>query len=103
MAMTIESFLLEVRRHTKDGNLVIVPTLKNRTTRRMLGLSVVDLEVIVCNLSNDDFHEGPVEDRDRPNEFLYIFKTEYLDEMLYIKIKLQTDEARCISIHLDNI
>lgn len=101
--MNITDFLISVRGYTREGKLVIIPTQKNRETRRFLGLTILDLEDIICNIKESDLKKGPVLDRDRPGEYLFVFKPLYGENLLYVKLKLEPNQAKCISLHIDDI
>lgn len=101
--MDVIDFLSTAKRLVKSNNLVVVPRDKNKRTLWMLGISLVDIEETILDLTMEDFVLGPVEDRDYPGENLYIFKTERFDELLYIKLKLENNQLKCLSFHIDNI
>ena len=80
----------------------MVPTEKNRTSRRKYGLSLLDIEDFLLTLEKEDLFKGPEEDRDCPGEELFIFKKEIMEEVIfYVKIKYKKGQIKIISLHED--
>ena len=84
----------------------MVPTSKNRNSRRKYGLTILELEDLLLSITKDDLIKGPVKDIDVPGESVYIFKKKVRDNILfYIKIKrddkLGYDRIKILSIHED--
>jgi len=80
----------------------MVPTLKNRTSKRKYGLSQYDIEYYIASLEKEDLYKGPEPDRDCPGEELFIFKKEILpDVIFYTKIKYKNKMIKILSCHED--
>lgn len=86
----------------KSGNYDMVPTTKNRTSKRKYGLSQYDIEDCIANLEAEDLYKGPEPDRDCPGEELFIFKKEIIpDVIFYIKLKYKNNQIKILSCHED--
>ena len=102
----IKRFLYDV----KNADIIdFVPTEKNRRTRLQVGLTVYDQEDLVRNLNVDEYHSGPLKDKD-PTKIgmVWVFKHNYQGHMLYIKLKEKiivegTTVIRCLSCHIDQM
>lgn len=100
----IKSFLDDVK---NADSIDIVSTDKNKRTRYSIGLTVFDQEEIIRNLRVVDYYKGPEKDRNpKKTGDIWIFKHNYNEHVLYIKIKIIQCEdgkkvVRCISCHLD--
>ena len=84
----------------------MVPTAKNRNSRRKYGLTIHEIEDFLLSITKEDLIKGPVRDIDIPDENVYIFKKEIRDKvMFYIKVKkdnkLGYDRIKILSIHED--
>jgi hypothetical protein len=99
--MDVKQFLATIKPIVNKGMLDIVPTEKNRITRRKLGLTVIDVEDAILSLTEIDLHKGPIVDRDFPNQELFIFKKQICDEFIYIKLKIIGNMVKCLSFHVD--
>lgn len=102
----IKRFLQDV----KSANIIdFVPTEKNRRTRLLIGLTTYDQEDLVRNLNVNEYHSGPLKDKDPAKiGMLWVFKHNYQGHMLYIKLKEKiivegTTVIRCLSCHIDHI
>ena len=86
----------------KSKNYDLVPTIKNRSSRWKYGLSLCDIEDYLEHLEKEDLYKGPVMDRDYPNEELFIFKKEIVENvMFYTKIKYKNNQIKILSCHED--
>ena len=84
----------------------MVPTIKNRNSRRKYGLTILEIEQFLLQITKEDLYKGPVKDKDVPGEEVYVFKREIKqDIMFYIKIKkdntVNYDRIKILSIHED--
>lgn len=89
-----------------EGNYDFVPTEKNRNSRRKYGLSVFDIEDYLLSITEGDLYSGPVEDRDILGDYVFIFKKEILNEVVfYVKVKKDSkvnyDRIKILSCHED--
>jgi len=103
--MTVEEFLEEAKKRIRNKKLDFVPTRKNRRSRQKYGLSMLDIEDTILQLTPSNLYKGPEIDRDYPDEILWIFKSKIKDHseiIFYIKLKLKDrikEEIVCISFH----
>ncbi len=72
-----------------------------------LGWTISDAVDLIFNLTPDDYHEGPLDERD-PNfssGLIYVFKRKVDDMTIYIKLKMIEDEPPLVilSFHEDEI
>jgi len=100
--MDIANLVETVKESMKSGNYDMVPTDKNKNSRRKYGLSLLDIEDSLSDLSVKDLHKGPMPDRDCPGEDLFVFKKEIVPNVIfYIKLKYKDDQIKIISFHED--
>lgn len=100
--MRIDKFLRFVGEKVDDGKLVIIPTEKNKVSRRKYGLTIEAIEMFIKSINAGDLWDGPVIDINYPTEEIYIFKKEPIPGVLfYVKLKLKNQEAICLSCHED--
>ena len=105
--MSIEDiwdFLLEFKMAATGGSGVdIVPRNETREILGLLGLTKLDLELLLLNLSIVNFCNGPEPDRDRPGE-IWMFGIQIQGHEVYIKLKVaqvgKQKIAKCISFHI---
>lgn len=107
MASTQENQLQDVIEAIRTCRIDVVDRTKNQVTRLLLGITTLEQEDIVRNLSVSDFHQGPLEDRDtlRGGQ-LWVFKTSAHGRTIYVKVKLIEFEegqkvVRALSCHID--
>ena len=104
MNLDVLDLLNKLRTSVINHNYDIVPTQKNRASRRKYGLSIFDIEDILLDLDIKDLVEGPVVDRDYPKEELFIFKKKILDDIIfYIKVKYKNNIIKILSFHIDEL
>lgn len=62
-----------------------------------------DINEIIFDLTEEDWVKGPEEDRDGYPGYVYVFKSNILEDVItYIKIRYNPpDEVVCISFHED--
>lgn len=88
-----------VRNKTYD----FVPTLKNRDSRRKFGLSMFEIEDFLNSISETDLYSGPILDRDKSNEEVFVFLKSFRDTIFYVKIKkdndVKYDRIKILSCH----
>ena len=86
----------------KFGNYDMVPTVKNRNSKRKYGLSQYDIEDYIASLEAEDLYKGLEPDRDCPGEELFIFKKEILPNVIfYTKLKYKNNQIKILSSHED--
>jgi hypothetical protein len=64
-----------------------------------LGLSRQDAEDIILGLSVTEYAEGPEEDHDGTPGEIWVFGKETQGQMVYIKLKSDGTNAKCLSFH----
>ena len=86
----------------KSGNYDMVPTAKNRNSKRKYGLLQYDIEDYIASLEAEDLYKGPEPDRDCPGEELFIFKKEIIPNVIfYTKLKYKNNQIKILSCHED--
>lgn len=80
----------------------MIPTVKNRNSKRKYGLSQYEIEDYIASLEVEDLYKGPELDRDFPGEELFIFKKEILPNIVfYTKLKYKNGQIKILSCHED--
>lgn len=80
----------------------MVPTAKNRNSKRKYGLSQYDIEDYIVSLEEKDLYKGPEPDLDFPGEELFIFKKEIKPNVIfYTKLKYKNNQIKILSCHED--
>jgi hypothetical protein len=107
MAPSDEIQLDEVIEAIRTCRIDIVNRTKNQETRLLLGITVCEQEDMVRSLTQHDYHEGPLDDRDTiRGGKLWVFKTELMGHPIYVKVKvIEIEDGRrivkAISCHID--
>jgi hypothetical protein len=102
--LDINTILNKLKKAIKTSSYDIIPTFKNRSSRRKYGLTIYDIEDILLKLEETNLIIGPTIDRDYPNEELFIFKKEIISGVIfYIKIKEKDNKIKILSLHEDEI
>lgn len=100
--MELLDLLEKIKISIKNKDYDLVPTVKNRTSKRKYGLSQYDIEDYIASLEETDLYKGPEEDRDYPGEKLFIFKKEIVPNVVfYTKIKYKNNQIKILSCHED--
>lgn len=102
--MTVTQIINLLHKSVADKSYDLVPTEKNRNSRRKYGLTIYDIEDFLKSISEPDLHSGPEIDRDKPNEEVFIFIKELLNGVnFYVKIKKDNsvayDRIKILSCH----
>ena len=102
--MTVTQIINLLHKSVADKSYDLVPTEKNRNSRRKYGLTIYDIEDFFKSISETDLHSGPEIDRDKPNEEVFIFIKEILNGVnFYVKIKKDSrvtyDRIKILSCH----
>ena len=94
--------LVKIKAAMKSNNYDMVPTVKNRNSKRKYGLSQYDIEDYIASLEAEDLWKGPEPDRDCLGEELFIFKKEIKPKFIfYIKLKYKNNQIKILSCHED--
>ena len=102
IALEVSDLLKLTKSSMKSGNYDMIPTIKNRVSKRKYGLSQFDIEDYIGSLEEEDLFKGPEPDRDCPKEELFIFKKEIMpDVIFYTKLKYKNNQIKILSCHED--
>lgn len=73
---------------------------ENRETMKELSLSRVSMKEILCELTIDNYSEGPVTDEEEGDTY-YVFGIEIDNKEIYIKLNSgkENDQVICYSFH----
>lgn len=100
--MDVKTIINKTKSAIQAASYDMVPTLKNRTSRRKYGLSLGDIEDYISSLEEIDLAKGPIPDRDFSGEELFIFKKEIIPGItFYVKIKEKNNQIKILSCHED--
>lgn len=92
----------KLKNAVRNGKYDMVPTDKNRKSRRKYGLSIFEIEDFLSSIEKEDLVKGPVKDYDFPNESVYIFKKEIIKNVeFYVKIKEKNNTIKILSCYED--
>ena len=102
--MTVTQIINLLHKSVTDKSYDLVPTEKNRNSRRKYGLTIYDIEDFLKLISEEDLYSGPEIDRDIPSDEVFIFIKEILNGVnFYVKIKKDSkvtyDRIKIISCH----
>ena len=96
--MTIRRFLQDFKRTLSHGDWEIVQ--RRVEYAQVTEMTPESIKIILMKLTPDDYVKGPELDRDRPDEYLWVFyKSGETKKRLYIKLKLMNGRAKVISFH----
>ena len=103
MRMTVTQNINLLHKSIADKSYDLVPTEKNRSSRRKFGLTIYDIEDFLISISEEDLYSSE-KDRDRPDEEVFIFLKEILPGIqFYVKIKKDSrvtyDRIKILSCH----
>ena len=100
--MEASEFLSKLKPLIKSKKYDLVPTVKNRNSRRKYNLTLYDIEDYIYSFTINDLYKGPELDRNLPGEELFIFKKEILPNVIfYTKLKYKDNQIKIISCHED--
>lgn len=102
--MTVTQILNLLHKSVTNKSYDLVPTEKNRASRRKYGLTLLEIEDFLKTINETDLYSGPEIDRDRPNEEVFVFTKEIMENVkFYVKIKkdntVKYDRIKIISCH----
>ena len=63
MRMTVTQIINLLHKSIADKSYDLVPTEKNRSSRRKFGLNSDDIEHLFISISEEDLYSGPEKDR----------------------------------------
>lgn len=100
--MDVSEIIAKIKSSIEFKNYDLVPTEKNKNSKRKYGLSQYDIEDYIASLEVEDLFKGPEPDRDYPGEELFIFKKEIKQDVIfYIKLKYKNNQIKILSCHED--
>ena len=100
--MEVMEILKKVKMSMKLRNYDMVPTAKNRISKRKYGLTQYDIERYIASLDIKDLYKGPIQDYDYPEEEVFIFKKEIKPQVIfYTKLKYKNKQIKILSCHED--
>lgn len=102
--MSVSEIICLLHKSVLERTYDLVPTVKNRNSRRKYGLTIFDIEDFLLKITVNDLYRGPVPDRDCLGEYLYVFTKEVIKGVVfYVKIKKDNgvyyDRIKIISCH----
>ena len=102
--MTVTQIIYLLQKSVSDKSYDLVPTEKNRKSRRKYGLTIFEIEDFLKTITELDLYKGPEIDRDKPQDEVFIFIKEIFDGVnFYVKIKkdssVKYDRIKIISCH----
>ncbi|MCX6646230.1 MAG: hypothetical protein NTY09_07725 [bacterium] len=95
----IKIFLADFKEKIKEKELIFVPRPKNLAFLRSYGLFVYELESIIMGLTEIEYIDGPKDDDDGSEGQIWEFCTNVEGCSTYVKLKLDSQGAKCISFH----
>ena len=100
----ITKILSDMRSAIDRHKIVLAPRKKNMDTLARLGLTWQDAQDEIYSLTEADYHQGPMLDRnDTTSDHLWVFKKRIDGEVIYIKFKVvyqENGEVRVVSFHI---
>lgn len=95
----VNEFLENFKSEVKKSGFKFVRRKKNFDYLTMLGLFIHETESLVVNLTENEYVEGPAPDDDGTEGQVWKFCAEVEGYRTYIKLKLDSKGATCISFH----
>lgn len=101
MATVMEAakFLVGFKKAINNTGLELIPRRINLDTIARLGLTIKQVREIIQDLKYSNYSSGPKLDQDGSIGEIWVFGYDLAGEMLYIKLKLASDKAKCLSFH----
>jgi len=99
----VDAFLQALRETIATNGLSVIPRASNNQALIDLGLTPKLREEIICNLTGENYAQGPLaDDQGLPGE-VWIFGYEVDGREIYIKLKIAEMQgikyAKCLSFH----
>jgi hypothetical protein len=95
----VNQFLRRFKAQVNNHGLEFVPRKVNLDALAQFGLSIADARAIILSLIYMNYSEGPESDMDGSAGEVWIFGAEISGKNVYIKLKLDNGEAKCLSFH----
>ena len=93
----VRRFLMQIKPFVIAKELYFVP--RNLSDIAALGITFEQAEAEILALQPIDYCEGPNDDHDGSPGQVWIFGKDIDGKLVYIKLKLNGDDARCLSFH----
>lgn len=104
-SIAIQKVLSDVRTAIDEGKFKPIKRGKNRCTLSKLGLTWQDAKNEIYELTEKNYHSGPMIDRDDPqSDLFWVFKKSVDGHVIYIKFKvmyLEDKSVKVVSFHID--
>lgn len=95
----VSEFLKNFKGRMTTDELILVPRKANLDAIARLGFTVYDVEATILNLTEGDYAKGPEADEDMSAGEVWVFGATVGGYGLYIKLKLDSVAAKCLSFH----
>lgn len=111
MQKTSNKEVYKIVQKVKNANNIFIPERRtfdiNEQTRNKLNMLIDDQKAIIKSVEVEDYHSGPLTNRNDPNgEKLWVFKkyVEEYKERFYIKLSYleSCNVVMALSCHIDN-
>ncbi|MGL5056653.1 MAG: type II toxin-antitoxin system MqsR family toxin [Fusobacteriaceae bacterium] len=97
----IQEFLDRCSHKVLNGKLKLIPRQKNMDSIYSMGLSILNIEEIIAELTIENYYKGPTPDHKDKEEEVWEFLVDFEEYPIYIKLRLdeKDDLVVCISFH----
>lgn len=105
MACTVPdilNFLKEFKIKVSAGEMNFIPRKINIDSLAALGMTIQDAENLILSLTEKEYCKGPESDNNGSSGNIWVFGAAIETDLIYIKLKLDLDEAKCLSFHIAN-
>lgn len=93
------NFLKRFKQEATLSGIDFIPRRANLNALAHLGMTISDAENAMLGLSAQDYISGPTQDYDGSAGEIWVFGTIIHHANIYIKVKLETGRAACLSFH----
>jgi Motility quorum-sensing regulator, toxin of MqsA len=93
------NFLKRFKHQATLSGIDFIPRRANLDALANLGTTIADAETTLLELSAKNYISGPTQDHDGSTGEIWVFGTVINHDNIYIKLKLETGRAACISFH----
>jgi hypothetical protein len=95
----VTEFLRRFKARMHADGLYFVPRKRNLDGLARLGLTIIEAERIILDLTEENYCRGPEQDEDGSLGEIWFFGVLEDGQSIYIKLKLDNDFAKCLSFH----
>jgi len=98
----VETFLKRFKEKKKIWGILFMAREKNFHTLALLELRPIERDLVIDNLTLEDYSEGPLPEDWYGSKEMWVFGKKIKDHEIYIKITLgmEGSNAICISFHI---